>query len=174
MKPINIFSILFLIVLAASCITAERCAKFHPPQITKTDSVKVSVHETVRDSIIQVPADSSWLKSWIECDSLGQAKIKELIDYHGGQRAQMPRINLHNNILTADCKCDSVTIHAILKNRETVIDHRSDTTITPPAVKVKFIPGWMWFFGITGMISFGALILFIVFSLVKSKLKMWL
>lgn len=174
MKSFNLIAIAVILSFSVSCITAERCAKYYPPQVTKTDSVKITVRETLHDTIIEVASDSSWLKAWIECDSLGQAKIKELIDYKDGQRSQIPRVSLHNNILTADCKCDSVNIHAILKSRETVIDHQSAITTTPPAVQVKFIPGWMWFFGITGMISWGVLVILIVFSLVKSKFKLWL
>ena len=173
MKALNIVGLLFIVVLTASCITAKRCARFYPPQITKTDSVKVTVSETLHDTIIEVASDSSWLKAWIECDSSGKATIKELLGYRAGKRAQLPGISLHNNILTADCRCDSVAIHAILKDREKVIEHKSEVTVIPPAVQVKFIPGWMWFFGITGMISWAGLLMMAVFYVVKLKLKLW-
>jgi hypothetical protein len=74
-------------------------------------------------------------------------------------------------MLSIDCKCDSAKIHAILKYRETKVTERSSVTITPPAVQVKFIPGWMWFFGITGMVCWGGMILFGIFLLIKSGIK---
>ncbi|MCX6276935.1 MAG: hypothetical protein NT004_02415 [Bacteroidetes bacterium] len=169
MKLINVTGILFVAILATSCITKERCARFYPPQTVKSDSVSITVFEKETDTIFRVTADSSWLKALIECDKKGNATIKNLTDYSSGQRAGLPRINIHDNVLTADCKCDSIKIHALLKNRETTIDKRTDTTITPPAIEVKYIPGWMWFFGITGMIAWGIGALYAVFKFIKPR-----
>lgn len=174
MKTFNTIGVLFVIMLTTSCITPERCARFYPPQITRIDSVKVTVKERVRDTVFEVSADSSWLKAWIECDSAGRASIRELIGYRSGLRAQTPRVSLRGNILTADCNCDSIAIHAILKDREKVVDHQSAVSITPPAVQVKFIPGWMWFFGITGMISWAGMVIMAIYFFIKSKFKLWI
>ena len=165
---------MLMVITSTSCINARRCAKYYPPQITKTDTLTVTTTEHVRDTIFKIEADSSWIKALIECDSNGKATIRELLDYRNGNRSQLPRLNLVNNILTADCKCDSNKIHALLKDREKITDHRTSETITPPAIEVKFIPGWMWFFGITGMLSWGVVVVALVFSLVKSKFKLWL
>jgi hypothetical protein len=154
-----------------SCVTREKCNKYYPAQTLKSDSVTVKVFEKVIDTVIEVVADSSWLKAWIECDSMGQATIKELIDYQNGKRTNLPRVRLQNNILTTDCKCDSVKIHALLKNREISIDNRSNVTITPPPVAVKYIPGWMWFFGGTGMATWGFIACYLIIIFVKRKFR---
>lgn len=162
--------IMLMAVLAGSCVTRNRCAKYFPPSIVKTDSVKVTVVDHVRDTVIRIASDSSWIKYLVECDSNRRATIKELIQYKDGHRAQLPLVSLHNNVLTADCHCDSARIHALLKERETITDNQSSETITPPPIEVKYIPGWMWFFGITGMISWGAIIILVVFTLIKRKI----
>jgi len=162
--------IMLLAVLAGSCVTRNRCAKYFPPSIIKTDSVKVTVLDHVRDTVIRIASDSSWIQYLVECDSSRRATITELMHYKQGQRAQLPQVSLHNNVLTADCHCDSARIHAILKDREKIVDNRSSETITPPPVEVKYIPGWMWFFGITGMISWGAIVVLVIFALLKRKI----
>jgi hypothetical protein len=165
----TIFGFLFILAVAASCITKEKCARFYPPQIVMKDSITIKTIETVTDTFVEIKADSSWLKAWIECDSLGQATIKELMGYGSGQRSNIPMVSLIDNVLTADCKCDSAGIHAIFKNRETTIHEKSEDTITPPAIEVKYIPGWMWFFGISGMIAIGILVLYFGFKIIRLK-----
>ena len=169
MKTVNIIACSLIVVLSVSCITRERCQKYFPPQVIITDSVRVMVMETVHDTMILIQQDSSWLRAYIECDSAGQATIKELIDYKSGQHTRIPDVTIRRNVLSSRCICDSIKIHAILKNREIVIDKRSSETITPPAVEVKYIPGWMWFFGISGMIFLGLMLLFGIYKLLKLK-----
>ena len=169
MKIRAITGLLLVLMLASSCITKERCARFYPPQTVKADSVTVKVVEKVTDTLFEIMADSSWLKAWIECDSMGRATIGELIGYKAGQRAGVPKLTLRDNVLMAGCNCDSLKIHALLKSRETTIDRRTDKTITPPAVEVKYIPGWMWFFGISGMVAIGILVLYFGIKIISLK-----
>ena len=166
--------LILLILSVTSCITKEKCSKYYPPTIIKTDSVKVTMIEHIRDTVFEISSDNSSLRALLECDSLGQVRIKQLISYQLGQRTGVPAVKVQNNILTADCKCDSVKIHALLKDREKIIYNRSTLTTTPPAIEVKFIPGWMWFFGITGMISWGGILLVGIFLFIKSKLKLFI
>lgn len=163
-----------LIILVSSCITKERCAKYYPPQITRTDTVKMSVKEILRDTVLKISSDSSWIKALLECDKNGKVVLKEYLDYKSGKTAGIPRVFIHDNVLQADCKCDSAKIHAILKDRETKVNHSSTETITPPAIEVKYIPGWMWFFGISGMFLWGCAIVSLIIWLLKSKLKLFL
>ena len=124
--------ILLSLVILTSCITKERCAKFHPPQISKTDSVKIVISEMVHDTVINIQADSSSLKALLECNEKGEVILRRLLDYQAGQTAGIPQVKISGNILSANCKCDSAKIHAVLKDRETKVYKRNETVITPP------------------------------------------
>lgn len=117
---VNILLLFALLAVTTSCVTAKRCAQLFPPSVERKDSVSVVVKETLRDTTIIVPADSSWLQMLIECGENGQALMKELLGYKAGSRTAPPRVIIKDNVLTAECECDSIAIHAILKSRETV------------------------------------------------------
>jgi len=166
-----IFLLPVFLLFVVSCITKERCAKFYPPSVAKSDTITVTTCEYVHDTILKTSADSSIIRELLECDKNGQITLKELQDSKAGASiAKVPAFTIKANMLSIDCKCDSAKIHAILKDRETRITEKSSVIITPPAVQVKYIPGWMWFFGITGMIALGASILFGIFLILKSKI----
>lgn len=125
----------------------------------------------VHDTVINIQADSSSLKALLECNEKGEVILRRLLDYQAGQTAGIPQVKISGNILSANCKCDSAKIHAVLKDRETKVYKRNETVITPPAIEVKYIPGWMWFFGITGMIAWGFILIIIIIKLAKSQFK---
>ena len=54
-----------LICLANRCCTEQRCNQKYPPQITEKHDTLIKT--TQKDSLIKLPADSSWLKALIEC-----------------------------------------------------------------------------------------------------------
>jgi hypothetical protein len=165
-----LISLVVLLIFACSC-GRNWCNKFYPPSVAKSDTITVTTCEYVHDTIFKTSADSSTIRELLECDKNGQITLKELLDSKAGTSiAKVPAFTIKANMLSIDCKCDSAKIHAILKDRETRITEKSSVTITPPVVQVKYIPGWMWFFGITGMIALGASILFGVFLILKSKI----
>lgn len=138
---VNILLLLTLLAVTPSCVTEKRCAELYPPSIEKKDSVSVVLKETLRDTIIIVPADSSWLQMLIECNEDGEAMIKQLISYENGSRVQLPGISLKNNILTAECKVDSSAVYAILKDRETYRTAIS-SEVTTVNVPVNYLTWW--------------------------------
>lgn len=79
-----------------------------------------------------IKADSSLLRALIECDSLGQAHLKELITYRGGERLKPPKVAIRNNVLTATATIDSLAVYLALKDRytERVLTKEQTDTIT--------------------------------------------
>jgi hypothetical protein len=174
MKKTFIIVSLLAFLLLGSCITKERCERFYPPQVSKTDTLTTTTHEYLHDTLLLAGADSSMLEQLLECDKNGQITLKELQGYKAGIIARIPQLSIKNNVLTVDCHCDSVKIHAILKDRETRIVEKHSVTIVPPAVQVKFIPGWMWGFGIIGMVVLGVAVIYFGGGFLLKKLKLFI
>lgn len=104
-----------------------------------TDSVVI--RETVRDTIVTVERDSALVRALVECDSLGQAHIKQLLEYESGRRLTPPVVHIRDNVLTAAAKVDSLAIYLKLKDKykEAV---RYDTRVITQTVEVNRLTGW--------------------------------
>ena len=174
LKTISATGFILILAILSGCITREKCARFYPAQTTNHDTVKVTSEILVHDTVFLIPADSSSQLALLECNKNGEVMLKQLMSYKQGMTALKPTFSISHNVLTTKCTCDSARIHAILKNRETTTEIIHTSVITPAAIQVKHIPGWMWFFGITGMIGVGFILLFIIYKVMKSKLKMFL
>jgi hypothetical protein len=167
---VNILLLIALLSVTPSCVTEKRCAELFPPSIEKKDSVSVVVKETLRDTTIIVPADSSWLQMLIECNEDGEAMIKQLISYENGSRVQLPGVSLKNNILTAECKVDSLKVYAILKDRDT-----SRTTISKEKETVQVTVNYLTWWQKTQLILFkvfaGVIFIYLLFrNIIKKSL----
>ncbi len=75
------------------------------------------VVETLRDTVVRIEADSSLLRALVECDSLGQAHLRALLDYQAGERLNPPQVAIRDNVLTATAEVDSLSIYLRLKDR---------------------------------------------------------
>lgn len=106
---------------------------------TTADSVVIV--ERIRDTVVTVGADSSMMRALLECDSLGQVRLKELLDYRTGQRLQPPAIYIRDNVLTAAAKVDSTAIYMQLKDRLETRSTRHDQTTTI-TVEVNKLTWW--------------------------------
>lgn len=84
------------------------------PRIAQTDYVRsrdsVVVTQIVRDTTVIIRPDSSFIQALIECDSVGKARLKELLAYKAGNNLQVPVLTIKDNILTAKAKIDSTSI----------------------------------------------------------------
>lgn len=143
------------IFVVTACCTEQRCNRKFPPQITET-------HDTInsikwRDSLLIIPGDSSWIESIIMCDSLNNAYIKEI----RAMKGQNPKIQikLKDRILYVHAACDTAKILAHWKETNQQIN---ETTSSVKEIKIKFIPGWAWFFIYSGMIFWLCLIVYIL------------
>lgn len=111
---------------------------------TRTDSVHTV--EILRDTIVSIEADSSLIRALIECDSLGQAHIRQLIEYKAGERLPPPSVSIKDNVLTATSKIDSLAIYMQLKDRYTESVKRETEVITK-VVEVNHLTWWqtLWY-----------------------------
>jgi hypothetical protein len=128
---------LLWIVAACTVIACFFCSCGTGRQIPTKESV-IEMREVVRDSIVVVPADSSLVRALIECDSTGKATVKQLLDMYAGARVLPPRIAIDAaNVLTADCRVDSLAVYLVMKDRY----YRSETAETK-VVEVNRIRWW--------------------------------
>ena len=106
-------------------LAAVGCAPVKRTMHSLRDSVVV--RETLRDTVIELAPDSSLLRALIECDSLGQARLSQLLYYRAGERLSPPAVTISGNVLTAKAEVDSLKIYAKLKDRYE--EHRTLETI---------------------------------------------
>lgn len=107
MKTILLFIVGLL--LLCSCNT---------PRIVEVERTK-TVKEVVRDTAIIVQPDSSMLQALIECDSVGNAYIREIMMLKAGKNMKAPQADLSQNVLTVTAEIDSFAVYAALKDRYT-------------------------------------------------------
>lgn len=124
----------------------------------------VLVTETLRDTVVTVEADSSMIRALIECDSLGQAHLKQVLKYQAGERAKPPDIKIKDNVLTATTTIDSMSIHLALKDKYKEV--RKAETITK-VIEVNKLTRWQNMMCTLGHISLGAIGLFILWGVRK-------
>ena len=126
------------------------------------DTVTV-VTTVVRDSMITLPADSSVIRAWFECDSLNQVIMTQLEEIAGN--TIKPTTIFNSGFLTVTAKIDSQALYLQWKER-----HDSTSIHLIKEVPVEKIvykkPAWLlWISGI------GAGAIFIIILLIILKLK---
>lgn len=125
--------------------------------------------EIVRDTVLNIKADSSLIRALLECDSLGRIRIKELKDIQSGENVKPPAIAIDNsNVLTAKCEVDSFSIYLAWKEKYT-----SKESETPVIVETeKKLSKWQYFFMVMGEIFCGLIgALLIIFGIKKLIFK---
>lgn len=133
-------------------------------RVTRTDSVRVV--ETLRDTAVTVQADSSLIRALIECDSLGQAHLRQLEEYRAGERLPPPRVDIDNNVLTATAHIDSMSIYLQLKDRYKEAVQTDKRTV----YKTEFVnrlTGWQRFWMRVGQIMAAAAAVVVAWKLLK-------
>lgn len=117
---------LMLVTLLA--FLASSCRTLKSP--TSTRESKTFVKETIRDTVVSIPADRSSFRAALSVDQNGNTTIKEVLNAHVGKRAKAPQVRMKNQILHVDCVCDSANIY--LKWKEIhITDSLSETTFVP-------------------------------------------
>lgn len=115
------------------CVPSSQLAKEH----TLTDSIVI--HEVIRDTVVTVSEDSSLIRALIECDSMGRARLSQLIEYRSGERISPPSIDITDNILTAKSKVDSVSIYLELRDRYKENFRNTQETVF---IETNKVTGW--------------------------------
>jgi hypothetical protein len=124
MKRITIIFIVLTICLCG-CKTARH--------IPVTTEIKTEIKEVIRDTVVYVPADRATVTALLECDSVGNVLIREIETLQGELNAKATII-IKENVVTANCQCDSTAIYLRLKDRyeETKIKEKIPVYVEKP------------------------------------------
>ena len=155
--------ILILFTALTSCTTLKRCNKRYPPVIK--DSITTKYVETVKDTTIFI-SDKATLQALLECDSLGNVRIRQITDLIAGQFVK-PSVIIKDRILTAKCTVDSARVYVAWK--ETHVKESSVKTIQV-TVEVP-LSWWKRTVMIAGYVSTSLLILLIVGTIIYRQAK---
>lgn len=127
--------------------------------------------ETVRDTVVEFSADSATIRALLECDSLGQVRLRELLDYRAGERVQPPQLLLRDNILTAKTQVDSLSIYLTWQERHERVVSREEQSETV-VVEVNRLTRWQSFWVQTGKILLALVTLILLGRWAGAKLKL--
>lgn len=136
--------------------------------VASSDTItRIEVKELVRDTTVYI-TDSSGLRAYLECDSLGRLRLKQITDYYAGQFVR-PEVVIKDNYVKVDCKIDSGRVYVAWKERH---EKTQQTVTTTKIVKENYITGWQWFQIWVGRIGLFLLILAAAFFVAKMYFKL--
>jgi|GEM_PF-2108568 len=163
-----IILVTLMISIFSGCITREKCMQRFPPEITNKDSSHSETIISYRDTSIFYPADTSaWVKAIAECDSLGNVRLTNLQKEFGRRSEAM--VSIKDNVLTAKCKIDSMSIYLKLKETYEKNNSVAITTIKVPYPVEKQLTWWEQFkvaYGGYALISWLILIVLIIIMII--------
>jgi hypothetical protein len=162
LKKFNyIFTILILILLiSTSCKTVAPVASINT--ITKDSIIYVS-----KDTTVYI-TDSAGFKAFLECDSLGRIRIKQIQDFYAGQFVK-PKIIIKDNYVKVDCKVDSAKVYVTWKEKHQIT---TSSTSTVQIDRQNYLTGWQWFQVWCGRIGIGLLLIIAVIFVIKTYTKL--
>lgn len=122
--------------------------------------------------MVVVEADSSMMQALIECDSLGKAHIRELLNYKAGQRLKPPTVIIRDNILTATAQTDSLEVKIQWLERE--LEHykiKSQVSAEVKIIEVNRLSWWQTLFYWVGIAATIIITIIIAFKLIRNGKK---
>lgn len=109
--------------------------------------------------MVVLERDQAMIRALVECDSLGQVRMAELLEYRAGERLQPPDVKVEHNVLTATARIDSMAVYLRLKDR---FERRITSSIrrVERVVEVNRLNGWQKWWMRFGQGAAVALLLF--------------
>jgi len=135
----------------------------HNTEVT-TDTVKI--WDVIRDTSIVVQSDSSLIRAFIECDSLGQARLREITELRSGKHVAPPHLSINQNILTAMVAVDSFSIYMQLRDRYM---EQKTATIETKYVEVNKLTWWQTLWIRVAKALLGIILIFVTLRILKIK-----
>ena len=125
MKPTSAILILPVILLLTSCSRRQY------PQHSADTVTTTTITETLHDTVITIQPDTSMIQALIECDSTGQAYLRQIRQLQAGTQIRQT-LHLEAGHLTATAAIDSMSIYLTYKDRfQTTETTRTETdTVT--------------------------------------------
>lgn len=147
-----------ILLLLISCVG---CRSVKPIVLERVRLDSIVVVEQIRDTIVTLERDSSMIRALVECDSVGEAHLKEIVELRRGERVKIPSLSLKSNKLTVVSVVDSVDIYLKLKDRYTT---KIESEVRVERVEVNILTGWQKFWMRAGQILS---VISIVIALIK-------
>ena len=164
MKIKTFISILILLSLLVSCKTIK-------PSRTDTqvhrDTTIINKIVTIRDTVFRLEPDKSALVALLQCDSTSKVVISGLISEITGLRnAKLPNISINDNILVAECECDTASIRLPLIEYYTQEISRIENQQQEKIIEIEkvHIRGFFWW---TGLIAIALIVIYVAYKLFK-------
>lgn len=131
-------SIAFVVTL---CVMVSACRAYRPAAVNTTTIDTVTYREVLRDTVVMTEPDSALVRALIECDSLGQAHVKKLLDWQDGRGGalHLPKFYIDSNVLLIKSYMDGLAEHFTLK--DTFTDRRTTEKETV-TVEVNRLTWW--------------------------------
>ena len=156
-RIIIVFSI--LLIIASACNPAKYCPKHGYLQVEGSDTSRYdSIVEKWHDSIIKVPADSSWFMALLACDSTGNVYMRQIEGYKAGIHSGIPQVSVKNNYIIVRTVINEFEV--FVRWREKEVYQRLKTSQV--YVKItNILTGWQWFQLWSGRIALIVIVLFV-------------
>lgn len=154
-----------LISLSALCTVC--CARpLIQGQINQVITDTTVIVESLRDTVIRLEADSSMLRALLECDSLGQVHIRQLLEWRGGDKLKPPELKIKDNVL--DIKAIIEAYNRVIELKEKHITQlKNSSRQEVKYIEVNRLNSWQNFIQILGYTLGGLLVLIIVYKSIK-------
>ena len=134
----KLFLILLVILTVSSCVTTKQRLKIcNECKTHTTEYVRDSIY--IKDTVVNVKADSSYVEALLECDSLGNVRLKELTGLQG--KLINLQASLKNNKFTAKAKTDTIKVYV---PGSTEIRYRFKDKIVERPVTIYKDYWWKW------------------------------
>lgn len=117
-----------LILLTIIALLASSCRTLKSPTLHRES--KTFVKETIRDTVVAIPAERSSFQATLGINDVGNPVIKEVLNVQTGKRAKVPKVQIKDQILQVDCLCDSMSIYLKLKDTH-ITDMLHETVYVP-------------------------------------------
>jgi len=157
----NMKYLIILLVLLSSCSLEKRLAKYCPLCVQKDSTVTVI---QIKDTTIVIPGETITLIDTLYCDSLGNvvSKLKKELRDKDGTLVNI-QTKIKDNVYYTKAKVH--TIYKTIKGND--VYHTRVVTKTLKPEKIKYIPWWVNFFAVLGVILFLILLVYFGYKLIK-------
>ena len=161
----HIVLLIILSILFVSCDAGKRLQKkldkYCPLCVQKDSTVTVI---QIKDTTIVIPGETITLIDTLYCDSLGNviSKLREDLRDKDGTLVSV-QTKIKDNVYYTKAKVH--TIYKTIKGND--VYHTRVVTKTLKPEKIKYIPWWVNFFAVLGVILFLILLVYFGYKLIK-------
>ena len=128
-------------IIATIALSVQSC-RSKQPLITLQRNDSIVVVERWRDSIVKLPADSAWLRAWLECDSTGNVLLKELQTSNGRNTSTGASITRTDSTTLFEVNCNTDSLELQLKIRDLKIKEMERSRTTQFVEVERQLTGW--------------------------------